>query len=75
MNKATIDYRSLGVSERIELVEEIWDSIAEQTPTPSFQPSPEERAELHRRLAAHRADPSSSIPWENVREKLFKGRS
>ena len=73
MNTDARDYRSLPISERIELVEDIWDSIAEETAV-SVQLSVEERAELHRRLAAHRADPSSSIPWEQVRAAIFKGR-
>lgn len=74
MNEPAINYRTLAISERIELVEDIWDSIAEETQG-SVQLSPEDRAELHRRLAAHRADPSSSIPWQQVRENLFKGHS
>lgn len=74
MNRPAIDYRALPVSERIELVEAIWDSIAEDTQT-SLDLSPEHRAELDRRLAAHRADPASSIPWEQVRERLFKGQT
>lgn len=73
MNNAAIDYRSLAISERIELVEDIWDSIAEET-SDSLALSPDLREELHRRLAAHRADPSSSISWEEVRANLFKGR-
>ncbi|MEO8803768.1 MAG: addiction module protein [Rudaea sp.] len=73
MNHPAIDYRALPVSERIELVEAIWDSIAEDTQA-SLDLSPEQRAELDRRLAAHCADPTSSIPWEQVRERLFKGR-
>jgi len=73
MNKPVIDYRALAISERIELVEDIWDSIAGETQG-SIQLSSEDRAELHRRLAAHRADPSSSIPWQQVRENLFKGQ-
>ncbi|MGD9584325.1 MAG: addiction module protein [Lysobacterales bacterium] len=74
MNTSALDYRSLRISERIELVEDIWDSIAEETVV-AIQLSAEERAELHRRLAAHLADPSSSIPWERVRATLFKGDS
>lgn len=73
MNTATLNYRSLPLSERIELVEDIWDSIAEETTT-SVQLSAEQRAELHRRLAAHRADPGSSVAWEQVRATLFKGQ-
>lgn len=72
MNTNARDYRSLPISERIELVEDIWDSIAEETAV-AVQLSVEERAELHRRLAAHRTDPSSSIPWDQVRATLFKG--
>ena len=74
MNTAALDYKSLPISERIELVEDIWDSIAEETSTP-LQLSVEERAELHRRLAEHQADPSSSIPWKQVRATLFKGQA
>ena len=73
MNTAALNYRALPLSERIELVEDIWDSIAEETATP-VQLADEECAELHRRLAAHRTDPNSSIPWEQVRANLFKGR-
>lgn len=72
MNSLRPDYRSLPISERIELVEDIWDSIAEET-AGSVTLSDSQRAELHRRFAAHQADPTSSIPWEQVRAKLFKG--
>lgn len=34
--------------------------------------SPDERAELQRRLSTHQADPSSSIPWQQVRGERFK---
>jgi putative addiction module component (TIGR02574 family) len=73
MNTASLNYRSLPLSERIELVEDIWDGIAEET-SATVQLSPEQRAELHRRLAAHHADPGSSIPWEQVRTTLFKAQ-
>ena len=68
---ATAEYMKLSVSERIQLVEDIWDSIAEETPSP-LQLGVQERAELQRRLAEHQADPSSSIPWERVRAALFQ---
>jgi putative addiction module component (TIGR02574 family) len=72
MNTSAANYRSLPISERIELVEDIWDSIA-QDAADAVQLSPENRAELQRRLAAHRADPTSSLPWDAVRSELFKG--
>lgn len=74
MNTALLNFKELPISERIELVEDIWDSIAEETPG-QLQLSQQDRAELHRRLSAHQADPSSSLPWEQVRALLFKGQS
>ena len=73
MNSPISNFKELPISERIQLVEDIWDSIAEETPV-SLQLSAADRVELQRRLAAHKADPSSSIPWEEVRASLFKGQ-
>ena len=74
MNTATLNFRELPISERIQLVEDIWDSIADETPN-QLDLSSADRTELHRRLAAHQADPSSSIPWSEVRASLFKVQS
>ena len=63
--------KKLPVSQRIELVEEIWDSIAEEEPS-SLALSADEWEELDRRVAAHKADPSTAVSWEKVRGKLFK---
>ena len=71
MSTADLNYRDLPISERIELVEDIRDSIAEETSSP-ISISAEERAELHRRYAAHLANPTSGIPWEQVRAEFFK---
>lgn len=70
MQTTTTEYMKLSISERIQLVEDIWDSIAAEAPD-AVGLSQAKKAELHRRLAAHRADPSTSIPWEQVRSKLF----
>lgn len=67
---ATTEYLKLSVSERIQLVEDIWDSIATEAPD-SVALSHAQKAELQRRVAAHRADPSTAVPWEQVRAKLF----
>lgn len=74
MNNATVNFRELPISERIQLVEDIWDSIADETPS-QIDLSSADRAELHSRLSAHQADPSSSIAWSEVRESLFKAQS
>jgi putative addiction module component (TIGR02574 family) len=68
--KSTVEYMQLTVSERIQLVEDIWDSIAAEAPD-TIGLSPTQKAELHRRAAAHRADPSTAVPWEQVRSDLF----
>ena len=60
----------LSVTERILLVEKIWDSIADE---PDALPLTEEqKAELDRRLEAHRANPGAAQPWAAVRERLRK---
>lgn len=67
------DYMKLSVSERIQLVEDIWDSIVAEKPDSVLSPS--QMLEIHRRVAAHRDDPSTAIPWEQVRSKLFPSDS
>ena len=55
----------LTVEERIQLVEAIWDSIAEH---PESLPVTEaQRKELDRRLADHLMDPQAARPWSQVR--------
>ena len=54
----------LSAEERLKLVHEIWESI---TPEVEVTPLTEaQKREIDRRLAAHRADPRSAIPWEQV---------
>jgi len=68
------EYLKLSVSERIQLVEDIWDSIAAEA-SETIELSQAQKDELHRRVAAHRADPSTAVPWEEVRSRLFSGKS
>jgi putative addiction module component (TIGR02574 family) len=63
------DVLSLSVSERIQLVEDIWDSIATETTTPGL--SDAQRAELDRRLEAHAKDPAAGLPWAEVRQQIL----
>jgi putative addiction module component (TIGR02574 family) len=62
--------RKLSLAERIQLVEDLWDSIAaegDSLPVPKSH-----REELERRRALHRAHPSAALPWEEVRRQLWK---
>lgn len=59
----------LSISERIQLVEDIWDSIAASDVRPSLTDT--QRAELDRRLASHAAEPEGGAPWEEVRRRIL----
>jgi putative addiction module component (TIGR02574 family) len=65
--------RRLSVDERLRLVEDLWDSIAEDAPDEALPVTPELAAELDRRLAEHEADPGNVVPWEEVRARLLDG--
>jgi putative addiction module component (TIGR02574 family) len=59
----------LTVAERIQLVPEIWDSIAaevEQHPLTQAQ-----RDELDRRLAPLQTDRSKVVPWKEVEARAL----
>lgn len=71
MGTQALGYRSLSVSERIQLVEDIWDSLVAENPD-SIQLTPAQRAEVQRRLNEHDADASSAVGWEAVRSELFE---
>lgn len=56
----------LSAEDRLQLIGEIWDSLA-----PESEPIPQShREELDRRLAAADANPSAGRPWEEVRARL-----
>lgn len=66
----TGDFLELSVSERIQLVEDIWDSIMG---VPDAIPLTEEwKDELDRRLSAYHKDPSAGSPWKLVKERIRK---
>ena len=71
---AATNYENLPIAERIQLVEDIWDSIArEANAHPESLPlSDAQRAELRRRVADADAHPERGVPWETVRDDLFR---
>ncbi|MFL6199319.1 MAG: addiction module protein [Thermoanaerobaculia bacterium] len=62
------DLLHLSVAERLQLVEDLWDSIAAEPE--ALELTQAQKEELDRRMAEHRADPGSAIPWEEVRTRL-----
>ena len=58
----------LSVTERIQLVEDIWDTIAAQPDSISL--SDAQVAELDRRLNAYRQDPRAGASWQEVQQRV-----
>ena len=58
----------LPAEERIRLVQDIWDSVAELPE--AVELSDEHRTILRQRLDAHQRDPSAASPWEDVKARL-----
>lgn len=71
MSQSHLNFPHLSVSERLQLVEDIWDSIAAEDPAAAAL-TPAQLQELQARLDAHSADPSSAVPWDQVRAELFQ---
>lgn len=60
------ELEKLSVSERLELIGLLWDSLSETEPV-----APEwHRAEVMRRRAAADADPGAGARWHEVRARL-----
>ena len=69
MSISAADTLDLSVSERIKLVAEIWESIAECPE--EIDLSDETRQLLRQRLAAYRANPDAGSPWAEVKKRIL----
>jgi putative addiction module component (TIGR02574 family) len=58
----------LSVEERLVLVEDLRDSIAQESAATPLTDA--QRAELDRRLAEHEADPDDVVPWREVKASI-----
>jgi putative addiction module component (TIGR02574 family) len=63
------DALTLSVEERIQLVADIWDTIAESPDDADV--SPAMIAFARKRLEEHRADPSSGSSWAEVKARIL----
>lgn len=62
------DIEQLSVAERIQLAEDIWDTIAaspEQVTVTLAQ-----RNELDQRVEAYRQNPQAGVAWQEVKDRL-----
>ena len=70
MSTQLTDILQMSVAERIQLAEDIWDSIAA---VPEALPLTDvERQELNRRLELYAQNPDEGIPWDELKEKVRK---
>ncbi len=70
MQTTDLDIGKLSVAERIQLAEDLWDSVAADTG--DFQLSDAQVAELDRRCDDLERDPEAGEPWHVVRARIEK---
>lgn len=69
MRNVEFDVSKLSVAERIQLAEDLWDSVPESADIPLTNA---QKAELDRRLADLEQHPDAGEPWEVVRARLYE---
>lgn len=63
------EIRRLSVSERLELLEQIWRSIVDDESR--FELGAAHKAELDRRLERRAASPTPGAVWEDVKQRIL----
>jgi putative addiction module component (TIGR02574 family) len=61
------EIKKLSVEERILIVEEIWDSIAEDTTPKQLQIPEEEKKEILKRYEDYKSGKVKTYSWEEVK--------
>ncbi len=67
----SFDYRRLSVAQRLELVEDIWDSIDADADAEMLPLTDDERAMLDERVAELEANPGQGESWPEVRARIL----
>ncbi len=62
------DVLALSIPERIQLVEDIWDTIANEPE--AIELTEEEKKIIDERLEAYRRNPDLGSPWEDVYKRI-----
>lgn len=66
------DALSLSLPERIQLVEDIWDTIAMEAD--ALELTDNEKQLIDERLEAYHQNPGAGSPWEEVRQRILSRR-
>jgi len=64
---------ALSLSEKILLVEEIWDSIAIENE--SFELTQTQQDELDRRIKSYNENPNQGRSWEEIKSEFLKRKA
>lgn len=64
------DFRHLGTAERLQLAQDLWDSVAPEDADVDEPLTGAQTAELDRRLADLDARPEAGTPWPQVRAEI-----
>ncbi len=68
MNASAVSVFDLSPSEKLQLVEDLWDDLAA---TPTDVPFPDWQAEeLERRKASLMSNPASGLGWDEVKRRV-----
>jgi putative addiction module component (TIGR02574 family) len=70
VTKPTVDSSQLSVDERLELIDQLWESVVRDAPE-RLELSADYEAEIERRSAELRTNPGLAIPWDVVRTRLL----
>jgi putative addiction module component (TIGR02574 family) len=73
---STRELLELDVQTRLKLIDELWESVANDLNDPSkpssLPISDATRALLDERMREYRADPAAAVRWEDVHAQLLK---
>lgn len=71
ITQALAELTALPIHDRLLVVERLWDSIPADS---AVEVSPEQQAELQRRIAAHERSPEQLLTWDEVLDRLRDSR-
>jgi putative addiction module component (TIGR02574 family) len=71
LDQTISDLSTLPIGDRLRIVHAIWDTLPDDV---DLSTTPEQQAELDRRLAAHRDDPSSAISHDELMRRINNRR-
>ncbi len=72
-NIRVTDTLKLSIPERIQLVEDIWDTIASETE--SIELTENEKKIIDERLEAYHKNPDEDSPWDEVYKRIVSKKN